>query len=130
MSNSTSSYPQLSVDATGAGVVSHAGSVTLLRTAQVCGLTAALSDALSPWRKPLAHFDPGKIVSDLAVSLAVGGDCLADIATDLPRGFRTLEMTNLRPRIRAGCNCSGRRSAPGTPVRNVEAGDCSSLRCI
>ncbi len=81
MSNSTSSYPQLSVDATGAGVVSHAGSVTLLRTAQVCGLTAALSDALSPWRKPLAHFDPGKIVSDLAVSLAVGGDCLADIAT-------------------------------------------------
>lgn len=81
MSKSTSSYPHLSVDATGTGLVSHAGAVTLLRTAEATGLGSALSDALSPWRKPLAHFDPGKIVLDLAVSLALGGDCLADIAT-------------------------------------------------
>ncbi len=81
MSQSTSSYPTLSVDATGTGVVSHAGAVTLLRTADVTGLTAALSRSLSSWRKPLAQFDPGKIITDLAVSLALGGDCLADIAT-------------------------------------------------
>ncbi|ORI14794.1 IS1380 family transposase, partial [Rhodococcus sp. 1168] len=81
MSKSTSSYPTLSVDATGTGVVSHAGAVTLLRTAEVTGLTAALSKQLVSWRKPLAQFDPGKIVLDLAVSLALGGDCLADIAT-------------------------------------------------
>ncbi len=81
MSKSTSSYPALSVDATGTGVVSHAGAVTLLRTAEVTGLTMALSEQLSPWRKPLAQFDPGKIILDLAVSLALGGDCLADIAT-------------------------------------------------
>jgi len=31
-------------------------------------------------RKPLATHDPGKILLDLAVSVAVGGDCLADIA--------------------------------------------------
>lgn len=81
MSQSTSSYPHLSVDATGTGLVSHAGAVTLLRTAEVTGLSSALSQALAPWRKPLAHFDPGKIVLDLAVSLALGGDCLADIGT-------------------------------------------------
>lgn len=72
--------PSLSVDATGTGIVSHAGTVALLRTAQVGGLDTALSQMLSPWRKPLAQFDPGKIVLDLAVSLALGGDCLADIA--------------------------------------------------
>ncbi|WP_072804117.1 IS1380 family transposase [Rhodococcoides yunnanense] len=81
MSKSTSSYPTLSVDATGAGVVSHAGAVTLLRTAEVTGLTTALSESLSSWRKPLAQFDPGKIITDLAVSVTLGGDCLADIAT-------------------------------------------------
>jgi hypothetical protein len=54
--------------------------MVLLRTAQTVGLTGALSDALAPWRKPLARHDPGKIVLDLAVSLAIGGDCLADLA--------------------------------------------------
>lgn len=81
VSRSTSSYPTLSVDATGTGVVSHAGAVTLLGTAEVTGRNAALSQSLSPWRKPLPHFDPGKIITDLAVSLTLGGDCLADIAT-------------------------------------------------
>lgn len=55
--------------------------MTLLRTAEVTGLTSALSETLSSWRKPLAQFNPGKTVTDLAVSLALGGDCLADIAT-------------------------------------------------
>lgn len=38
-----------------------------------------MSRVLSPWRKPLAVHDPGKIVLDLAVAVALGGDCLADI---------------------------------------------------
>src|SRR3954451_22602186 len=50
------------------------------RTAQTVGLTAGLSKVLAPWRKPLAIHDPAKIVLDVAVSLAMGGDCLADIA--------------------------------------------------
>lgn len=80
MGKSTSCYPSLSVDATGGGVVSQAGSVALLRTAEKVGLTTALSTALAPWRKPLAVHDPGKILLDLAVAVALGGDCLADIA--------------------------------------------------
>ncbi|EFG78355.1 transposase, IS4 family [Mycobacterium parascrofulaceum ATCC BAA-614] len=60
--------------------MSQAGAVALARTAQVTGLTTALSAALMLWRKPLASHDPGKIVCDLAITLAIGGDCLADIA--------------------------------------------------
>lgn len=80
MSQSTSSYPSLSVDMAGTGVVSHAGSVLLLRTAEKSGLAVGLSQALTPWRKPLASHDPGKILLDLAVAVATGGDCLADLA--------------------------------------------------
>ncbi len=79
MSKSTSPYPVLSADGTGTGVVSQAGATVLLRTAEKTGLTTDLSDALTPWRKPLATHDPGKIITDLAVAVAIGGDCLADI---------------------------------------------------
>ncbi|MFE8971809.1 IS1380 family transposase, partial [Streptomyces albogriseolus] len=44
------------------------------------GLDQAISAALAPWRKPRAVHDPGKILVDLAVAVALGGDCLADIA--------------------------------------------------
>jgi hypothetical protein len=70
----------VSASATGTGIVSHAGAVLLLRAAEKTGLAAALTTELAPYRKPLARHDPGKIVLDLAVSLAIGGDCLADIA--------------------------------------------------
>jgi Transposase DDE domain group 1 len=73
-------YPRLTVDGHGASVVPNAGAVLLLRTAEAVGLDAALSRALEPWRRPLARHDPGKVLLDLAVSLAVGGDCLADLA--------------------------------------------------
>ena len=32
------------------------------------------------WRAPRAVHDPGKIIADRAVAVALGGDCLADIA--------------------------------------------------
>jgi hypothetical protein len=73
-------YPALAVDGRGRRVVSGAGGVLLTRTAASVGLDRALSEALAPWRKPFARHDPGKIVLDLAISLAIGGDCLADIA--------------------------------------------------
>ena len=73
-------YPRVGVDAAGSGVVSQAGGVTLVETLRVSGLDAALSRALAPWRKPTATHDPAKVVCDLALTLAVGGDCLADVA--------------------------------------------------
>ncbi len=73
-------YPRLAVDGSGRKVVSGAGGVLLTRTATAVGLDEALSAALARWRRPFARHDPGKIVLDLAISLAMGGDCLADIA--------------------------------------------------
>lgn len=73
-------YPRVHTDATGSGVVSQAGGVTLVETIRAAGMDAVMSQALSPWRKPLAVHDPAKVVLDLAVTLALGGDCLADIA--------------------------------------------------
>nr|WP_153416154.1 IS1380 family transposase [Nocardia macrotermitis] len=73
-------YPSLKVDGTGTGVVSQAGAVALLRVAAKVGLDRVLSQVLAPWRKSLATHDPGKIVLDLAVSIAIGGDCAADLS--------------------------------------------------
>ena len=73
-------YPRVQVDAAGAGVVSQAGAVVLVEAARATGLDRDLSTALLRWRRPSARHDPGKVVLDLAVALAVGGDCLADIA--------------------------------------------------
>ena len=73
-------YPRVQIDTAGAGVVSHAGAVALVDTVRAAGLDRGLSAALGAWRKPMARHDPGKIIADLALTLAVGGDCLADVA--------------------------------------------------
>jgi hypothetical protein len=51
-----------------------------VQTLRLTGLDGGLSAALGRWRAPRAMHDPGKIIADLAVALAMGGDCLADIA--------------------------------------------------
>lgn len=81
MSNTTGSYPSLTLDATGGPVVSQAGATLLVDTVRKTGLEQALASALARWRRPTAIHDPGKIVCDLAIAVALGGDCLADIAT-------------------------------------------------
>jgi hypothetical protein len=68
------------VSADGAGVVSQAGGLLLTRALRVTGLDCGLEAALDRWRAPRAVHSPGKIVTDLAVALALGGDCLADVA--------------------------------------------------
>ena len=79
MSKPTGCYPSLTVDTSAKRVVSQAGAVLLVATAGKVGLDRALSDALAPWRKQWSVLDPGKILLDLAVSVAIGGDCLADV---------------------------------------------------
>ncbi|WP_406087329.1 IS1380 family transposase [Kitasatospora purpeofusca] len=78
--NSTGSYPRVRIEGGGRGVVSQAGAVLLVETARKVGLDAAISEALAPWRKARALHDPGKILLDLALTVALGGDCLADVA--------------------------------------------------
>jgi hypothetical protein len=72
---------QITVEVTsdGEGLVSHAGSALLASVADATGLTAALSGALSDPGLRAGSHDRGRVVRDLAVTLADGGDCLADL---------------------------------------------------
>jgi hypothetical protein len=71
---------RVAVSADGRGLVSQAGAVLLWETMRVTGLALGLSQGLARWRAPRAVHDPGKVVADLAAAVALGGDCLADIA--------------------------------------------------
>jgi Transposase DDE domain group 1 len=72
--------PWLPVMVGGESLVSHAGGSLLVATARGAGLSRELSRRLRPWRRPWAIHDSCKIVLDLAVAVALGGDCAADIA--------------------------------------------------
>ena len=112
-----------------------AGAVLLWEAMRVTGLGRGLSDGLARWRAPRAVHDPGKMpIADLAAAVALGGDCLADIAVlreqpglagpvasdpvvsrlvgtlaaDLPRALRAIPRPGRRP-------ANGRGRWPGTP---------------
>jgi hypothetical protein len=67
------------VTSDGEGLVSHAGSALLAQIADKSGLTRALSVRLAGLKQRESGHDPGRVVRDLAVMLADGGDCLADL---------------------------------------------------
>lgn len=80
MSKRSGLYPHVRVDTATVPAVAHAGGALLTRTTRVSGIDRLLSEALRPWRKPLARHDPAKVVLDVAVSLALGGDACRDAA--------------------------------------------------
>jgi Transposase DDE domain group 1 len=67
------------VSADGEGLVSRAGAALLVELADRFGLTGALSEALGPTRERRSAHDPGRVLRDVAVMLADGGDCVTDI---------------------------------------------------
>ncbi|MBT2505969.1 transposase [Streptomyces sp. ISL-98] len=80
MSKRMGLYPRVRVEGGGRGTVSQAGLVLLVETVRKAGLDSAISAALAPWHKPRAVHDPGKVLLDVALATALGGDCLADVA--------------------------------------------------
>jgi Transposase DDE domain group 1 len=76
----TARRTKITVSADGTGLVPQAGTLLLAETLRVTGLGGGLSGGLARWRAPRAVHDPGKILTDLAMALALGGDCLADVA--------------------------------------------------
>jgi len=63
----------------GEGLVSHAGAALLAEVADRVGLTSELSCALAGVRERRGRHDAGRVIRDLAVMLADGGDCLSDL---------------------------------------------------
>lgn len=80
MKQNTGFYPRVHVDTAPSAAVGQAGGVLLTQTIAATGLGVALSSALSGWRRPTAVHDPAKVITDLALTLALGGDCMSDIA--------------------------------------------------
>ena len=70
---------KLDVRADGTGLVGHAGGALLAGVADRVGLTRALSAAMAATRERRSAHDPGVVLRDLAVMLADGGTCLADL---------------------------------------------------
>jgi hypothetical protein len=67
------------VTSDGAGLVSHAGTALLARVADRLGLTRALSLRLAGIKRRRRGHDPGRVIRDLAVMLADGGECVSDL---------------------------------------------------
>jgi hypothetical protein len=70
---------KVEVRADGEGLVSHAGGALIAETADRLGLTSALDRALAPLRERAGRHMPGRVIRDLAVMLADGGDALCDL---------------------------------------------------
>lgn len=79
MKRSIGSYPRVHIQGGGRAVASQAGAVLLVETARKTGLDQAISVAPTPWRRPRAVHDPGKVLLGVALAVALGADCLADI---------------------------------------------------
>ncbi len=68
------------VDSGRESLVSSAGGLLLRQTLDCSGLDKAMSAALAPWRASRAVHDPAKVLIDVAIAVALGGDCAADVA--------------------------------------------------
>jgi hypothetical protein len=72
--------PRLVVTGDGRNVAGHAGSRLLCDLADALGLTAGLSAAMAPTKLRRRGHDRGRVLVDLAVMLADGGETISDLA--------------------------------------------------
>ena len=121
----------VTVAADGDGLVSHAGSALLAQVADKTGLTRALSLAVAEPGLRAGSHDRGRVIRDLAVMLADGGDCLADLRavsdqaalfgqTASPStAFRVIDGSRARPVCSTRCTSltPGRGRVSGTGRR-------------
>lgn len=103
----TEARPRFTVTADGKDVVSHVGARLLCDLAAALGLTAGLSGAMAPTQERRGGHDRGRLLVDLAVMLADGGQAISDLCTlrdqptlfgevaSVPTAWRTLEAIGL-----------------------------------
>jgi Transposase DDE domain group 1 len=98
-----STRPRLTVTGDGKNVAAHVGSRMVCDLADELGLTEGLSAAMAPTKQRRRGHDRGRVLVDLAVMLADGGEAISDLAVlrdqpnlfgevaSLPTAWRTLE---------------------------------------
>lgn len=75
-----SRVPNLVLDPARESLISSLGALLFKEVVRLGGLDRGLSRALSVWRPARAAHDPGRVLLDVAAAVALGGDCLADVA--------------------------------------------------
>lgn len=75
-----SRVPNLVLDPVRESLISSSGALLIKEAVRVADLDRGLSRALSNWRPSRATHEPGKVLLDVAIAVALGGDCLADLA--------------------------------------------------
>jgi hypothetical protein len=106
--------PRLIVTADGEGVAGHAGARLLADLADAVGLSDGLSAAMAPTKKRRRGLDRGRVLVDVAVMIADGGEAISDLAVlrdqpDLfgqvastPTAWRALEAVDAEALARIG----------------------------
>ena len=91
----TTTRPRITTTTDGAGVVSHAGARLLADLADACAVPAVLSQALAGLRVRRSGHDPGRVLTDVAVVIADGGEAISDLAVlrDQPEVFGPVAST-------------------------------------
>ena len=122
--------PRLKITGGGTGIVNHAGARPLADVADVVGLTEALPAAMAPTKQRRRGHDRGRVLVDVAVMIADGGETISDVAVlrDQPDLFgevaspatvwRTLEGVDDAALERRGV----RRRSEGTRSRDGRRG--------
>ena len=105
--------PRLVVTGDGRNVVGHAGARMVCDLADVLGLTDGLSTAMAPTKQRRRGHDRGRVLVDLAVMLADGGETISDLAV-----------------LRDQPNLFGEVASLATAWRTLEAIDAETLALI
>jgi hypothetical protein len=105
--------PTLQVVADDTAVTSRAGTALLVALADRLGLAAGLARAMATTRERRSAHDPGRVLRDLAVMLADGGDCLSDLGA-----------------IRDQADLFGRVASDATAWRVIDALDPERLEAV
>ena len=101
-----SGRPRLTVTGDGKNVASHVGSRLVADLADTLGLTDGLSAAMAPTKQRRRGHDRGRVLIDLAVSIADGGETISELVVlrdqpglfgkvaSTPTAWRTLEAVD------------------------------------
>jgi len=97
----SSTRPRFEVTVDTRNTVNHAGSAGLVELADRIGLTKGWSWAMAETRTRRSAHDPGRVLRDLVVMLADGGDCLTDLSAmrDQPDLFGQVASTPTAYRV-------------------------------
>jgi len=102
-------YPRVQVSANGRGVVSHVGTRLLADVAAAAGLPEAFDAAVGQGRQRRSAHAPGRVLTDLAVLLADGGEAISDLAVlrEQPGLFGCVASTATAWRVLDGVDPAG-----------------------